>query len=446
MGRHSGSLLEENGGKTTTGAALMEWRMLENWAKGARWDFQTKLSSGGLYVMTQCIGKVLHEPKLKGTNPDIYFTSLDEPKQSFIADIATLSDKGLNQSYPVEDFHNRLMEIARQRGLRGNSFYLHIDSDYSKVFRGGGKPILKLPTQPKFNEAIFNENFEAFLNAIRDAPNERRQFVIRDEAIGIVIVYNPAQPFAITSHLSYSIITSLIQNTIYNRLSEKAYKLVNADCSHPLGLIVCNGGYSLFNHSRNWDSYGFSEVIRYLLQEYPAISFILTITIEQHFGFNSYSEVKMQLYEGASFNSIGENLLNSISKLNEVLPIPERDAKNAVYLLKASGKTQKGSSFWGGLEMSSEEVTISARVILELLAGKITQEDFFKVYRFVPVDSETHYYGNPFAVKLEDGRLIKEVKFKKGENEEDDDWLVFRFGDADPAISPFTVPEVKDLT
>lgn len=42
-----------------------------------------------------------------------------------------------------------------------------------------------------------------------------------------------------------------------------------------------------------------------------------------------------------------------------------------------------------------------------------------------------------------EGRLFEAAKIEKGENEKDDDWLIFRFGKRDPAITPYTVPEEK---
>jgi hypothetical protein len=77
---------------------------------------------------------------------------------------------------------------------------------------------------------------------------------------------------------------------------------------------------------------------------------------------------------------------------------------------------------------------------LELLAGKITQEQFFQIHHFASDEGEHHSY-NPFANEIEDGHLVNGVVFKQGNNEKDDDWLVFKFGNADAAIWPFTVPK-----
>lgn len=375
------------------------------------------------------LGTVIHEPELKGTNPDIHFTAHSTPSESFIADIATLTDKGLSENYPVEAFRNELMDIVLERGLRGDSFYLEIDTNYHGVFRGGARPTLKLPTKLNFKRLVFNEKFYEFLDEIADAPDKHRSYKVKTESIGIVINYNPQQLSSITSHLSYTLITSLIQNTLYNSLEKKAGKLVGTNCGLPLGIIVCDGGYSMFNRERRWDSYGFDDVIGYFLQSYPSISFVMTFTVEQSFGYKARSKIHTNLYEGISFSNLGNAVLSSLSKVHKRLPVPQRDAKNAVYYLR-SARPHRGDSFAGGLEGGSNYLKISARAVLELLAGKITQEQF----------SDIHSY-NPFANEVEDGHLINGIEFEQGDNEKDDDWLVFKFGSADAAISPFTIPK-----
>jgi hypothetical protein len=184
----------------------------------------------------------------------------------------------------------------------------------------------------------------------------------------------------------------------------------------------------MFGRERRWDSYSFEDVIGYFLQTYPSISFVLTVTA--YWG-QSGVEIKTALYEGMSFKSIGDAALSDLSRVHEFLPVPLRDAKNAVYYLR-DVPPHKGDSFAGGLEGGANYIKLSARTILGLLAGTITQERFSEIYPALP-----------FAGELEDGRLINGVEFKKGENEKDDDWLVFKFGNADPAVSPFTVPKKR---
>ncbi len=83
--------------------------------------------------------------------------------------------------------------------------------------------------------------------------------------------------------------------------------------------------------------------------------------------------------------------------------------------------------------MSATRVTLSARTVQELLAGKTTHENFGK-----------HYAGsipNPvaaFAAALKAGRLIESVSIEKC-SDRDDDWLTFHLSKPDPAVSAFKV-------
>jgi ABC-type Fe3+-hydroxamate transport system substrate-binding protein len=73
-------------------------------------------------------------------------------------------------------------------------------------------------------------------------------------------------------------------------------------------------------------------------------------------------------------------------------------------------------------------VKVSSRNVLQLLAGTLGVQQF-----------QAGLGGrNPFAEKLLRGQLIKSVLIEPSEvAEEDDDWIVFEFGEPDPAISPF---------
>lgn len=83
--------------------------------------------------------------------------------------------------------------------------------------------------------------------------------------------------------------------------------------------------------------------------------------------------------------------------------------------------------------MGDHDIKISARSVLELLAGEITQEKFLELHNF---KSGT----NPFKSILRDYKLISAASLERGATEQDDDWLKFEFEGPDPAISPFRVP------
>ena len=83
--------------------------------------------------------------------------------------------------------------------------------------------------------------------------------------------------------------------------------------------------------------------------------------------------------------------------------------------------------------MSDRHVRLSARVVLDLLAGKISAEQFQRTYGWHH-DSERSG-PNPFAQAQEHGQLITSASVEAG-GDADDDWIEFRFGPPDPAAAP----------
>jgi len=126
-----------------------------------------------------------------------------------------------------------------------------------------------------------------------------------------------------------------------------------------------------------------------------------------------------------------------VEQMITVTPKSESDALNAFYHLK--GKNGKvGRWHFGGRKIKMEkdkvlEVKISARDLLELLAGKLQQKGFLKRTRF----DKLHL--NPFEIALKGGQLIDSVTVEKSDDE-DDDWITFKMKGPDPAISAFKVP------
>jgi hypothetical protein len=71
---------------------------------------------------------------------------------------------------------------------------------------------------------------------------------------------------------------------------------------------------------------------------------------------------------------------------------------------------------------------VSLHTIQELLGGRKDVKSFEDMHGL---------QRNPFLRSLDEGRLIVKVEIEKGTPAEDDDWLIFTFGDPDPAVSPY---------
>ena len=74
-------------------------------------------------------------------------------------------------------------------------------------------------------------------------------------------------------------------------------------------------------------------------------------------------------------------------------------------------------------------VEISARVLMQYLAGQIDRQGFLEALnddgKILPV----------FERRLKYGQLLTNITFRR-EADRDDDWVVFHFGEPDPAMAP----------
>ncbi len=138
------------------------------------------------------LGNVEHHKKFEGTsNIDIYYSDRKNTDESFIADIATISDKGRNEKNPVEELDYWLSKITEDRGFDSNNFELHISGKRGYKFNGTITE-LKIPTFKeikKGNENLLGEKFLKFLSEIQHSPNLARRYL--DDKFAIAIVYSP---------------------------------------------------------------------------------------------------------------------------------------------------------------------------------------------------------------------------------------------------------------
>lgn len=85
--------------------------------------------------------------------------------------------------------------------------------------------------------------------------------------------------------------------------------------------------------------------------------------------------------------------------------------------------------------IQGNKIQISTRELLDLLSGKLDQNRFAENHRAGGSD-------NIFKLYQTRGKVIKRAEVEH-RPDEDDDWIMFEFGDDDPAVSRFRVPEPK---
>lgn len=382
-----------------------------------------------LHVLSK-LGSLQHEQDYPGTShPDLLFTSNDG--LSFVADITSVSDKGLHQQNPYDALQEEFFYRQRKLGLNGG-FDLRVDSYAGNVYRGSGKkPRLKLPKRADFPTRIFNADFQRFLMAVRDNPDEVRQLNIEDVVTSVHISYNPARRgYGGGSHQSIDLNAVIDKNPIHNALSSKADQLRESGYDGAKGIFLCDAGcWGLHQQNSNWQFYSTDEVVGHFLRQNQSISFVVVLIVEEEqtaFVHTIRRIITHKVYPNRGALHLRKRLEQLATDLVSRLPSPEQTPRNAVLHLKRKdgmiGRHLATLTQGGSIELS-------ARMLLEILAGKLSIGEFMQVYR----KDEAQ---NPFKRMLEQGRLIEEITVEP-HPETDDDRVTIRFGKPDSAIAPF---------
>ena len=82
--------------------------------------------------------------------------------------------------------------------------------------------------------------------------------------------------------------------------------------------------------------------------------------------------------------------------------------------------------------MKGREIKISARTLVELLAGTLDQKRF--------LEDHGGLVSRFFNHQIAKGNTIRSVDLERCEGK-DDDWIILKFDGPDAAISPFHLPK-----
>lgn len=416
------------------------------------------------------IGRVKHEQTFGGnTRPDLFFECRSHPDIRFVADIRTVSDKGFKAANPFRDLFDDLMKRVQNRGLRALSFSLDVGGNYSEIqrgqffidpqderqtiqYKGGTKTKLKMPGKARFEEKIFDQRFEKFLAEIEASPDLKREYHVlsNSEDIDVKITYDPTQMFAGGGHLEYRRINHLTQNALFQALEEKAAQLVKSKYNGTLGIIICDGGFTPFHSFPHFSTHAVEQVISFFFSNNPQISFVFTFVLKKDSNqIGAPIQIATTIYSNTSFKPHEDRCMECLNEMIQFFPDPKADGFNALNRVKGKYPNEgryiamQDQHFRG----NARRVVISARILLELLAGRMSYKNFAERYGFVAVDPFPERGLNPFQLSLNNGALIADVTFQKGNADSDDDAVIITLNDeSDAAISPFRYPPMITTT
>jgi hypothetical protein len=388
------------------------------------------------------VGGLVHEEELpNGRKPDIKLPFPVLGDVNLIGDVTAVSDAGLDERNPVDMLHDEVMRLAGKCGLRQNSFRYDVRGGYQGKY-GDQRGQLHLPARGQLSNLI-KARVEPWVRSLQAAPNETSKLVVRDEGVDFTLTYDPSQPYAGGSYLSYDTTYSRDKNPLFNALRGKVDQVRGAREQDLRMIIACDGDCALMRGSSlsvSQGGYSAGGVAKDFLRQNTSVDVVLLFGIEestQIWPRDKTLRIKRQLV--ASEPNIRSGRLSdaTLAAVDAVcraaharMPTPVMTAYNAVHRLREPGFGMDGI---GGLQWGGRKVKISKRVVQRLLAGDLDSKAFAEAYEW---DGRK---PNPFKAALAQGRLIEDVKVIPRENR-DDDWLEFTFGAPDAGASPFKVP------
>ena len=354
----------------------------------------------------------------------------------FVADITTASDKGLNRRNPVDALHEEFGRHQRKRKLLAGGFRLRIDSQSRSIYRGSNETVaLKLPKRAEFNTKIFNAEFHRFMDSVCRMPDQYHACHAHCFDTSVYFSYDPRNRGRNSGqHLSFTVANRIGKNPVYNALKSKGDQLKAVGYNGIRGIFLCDGGCQSLRTGPTWANFGRDEVVRHFLKQFDSVAFVVALVVREKWSSSKRDIiVEPTLYSLATRGADGE-LQAVIAQLLRRIPKLVDAPENAL----RQHKLRNGFSgrYWGHLVMGSD-IKMSARVLLEILAGEKSLSEFERDFRLKPGE-------NPFKQMLESGRLISEVSIER-RPDEDDDVVTLRFGNRDAAVGPFSVSSSKTV-
>ena len=401
---------------------------------------------------------------------------------AFIADIATVSDEGIQNRNPVEAFVKEFVRILSKNGLT-HGFSYQIGSYNDREF-ARHRIKVKLPLIGELNAKIFQTaEFKSFVRAVKKDASVPHSITFQGDDIDLSLSYHPQARHLSGGQPSYRSVSksgfdpkarnlfdaNLKHNGVYAALKSKADQLRKSGFEGRRGIIVCDGGCQLLSDTGMMQTRTSPEVVAKFLRESSSVDFVILIHVAMvepprppsniltsrlltPSWFNRVPQLHLhvdanpRLLETSAGIAFAKELTSVAFAARLCFFSPVSNADNAVNWLKGynphQGRSGIDFKISIGYDMNPTELSFSARELLEVLAGKKSLQKFLQNYGFAPSDDpddSRQTESNPFENLYDAGCLIREASVEISDDK-DDDRITLRFGNPDPAIAPFRVP------
>ena len=380
-------------------------------------------------------GKIDYEaPSPQGSRPDLTFVERSETPIRFTADIATVSDDGLEAENPAVRFSMALTRLRQKYKLPGSTHYT-IKGEATGTHYRNQKMRLKLPPASEI-EKMLEKHVAPVFRRIQEEKLPTASIAINEPGVELTVRYDVNQRYGSGSYPSYTAAYSLTRNPVYTSLKAKARQLKKATSAGAFGISLCDGGCALLKSTQGHvEVVSVDQVVKEFFRQNSSVSFVIILVVPPASSIRFAHIVKeLRITARVYVNARAKNALDSaallalIDRTLSLVPAPSATPHDALYQI-ANADAHEGTPLHT-LTHGGRMIKISARKIQEVLAGRMTPEQFFSDY-----GRPNSPFENPFSRMLRQGLTIQSVSLTRVP-EADDDLLEFRFG-PDAAIRKF---------
>jgi hypothetical protein len=265
------------------------------------------------------------------------------------------------------------------------------------------------------------------------------EVVIDDDTAGLKLRIDPAKsPYSSGSYASYDVPTIKDRNPLYNALRAKADQLRGADGVS--GIIVGDADSRTLAGSGNGrDEIDARAIAGEFLRQHGSVNFVLLLSVrEEPRQVLQIDPPIRRLHALLTFSGTSPPPMALETLFHQMMGAFPKPVAMPINAALRSRETGFGWGFHGGGQMSRNRIRISAREIMEVLAGHRTIQETNAWHHWSSAGDEPvpNTMPNPFERRLLEGRIPTAMSVVPGGEDAADDWIEIEFGDPDPAIAP----------
>lgn len=391
-------------------------------------------------------GDIVIEPEWWGDSrrPDAVSETV-VPGTQVAVEIAAATDNSISPeeamdrvALPIVDFCNRL-----SKGL-GNHLYFRFGETEKRI---EGKKFRQVLAPPDFH--LSEDLSKQLMEWVRQNQFKLEKITLNEPGLLVEVEWRRYRQ--IRYHNIWTSLPpqaySLEENPLYELLHRKAGQLSAAATGTVRIIVVADVGSTLLNRMggigkddlgrRNFSA---QQIIHRFVQSHGR-------KIDGVVALSPRKELKMGRSERrweaqGFFTDSGENACAALVKILKALPPPRFAGYQARSLFRQGCFSPNAKGWYLGMSMESkirdvsnpnsgreESVRISARLLLDLMAGRITESQF-RYYL-----GERNSEKNLFSDWLRKGLTISGVELTPRKSDEEDDHIILHFND-DPVARP----------